>query len=279
MPDPMSTRKVCAATVLGGPTTLIDVGGLRILADPTFDDAGPHGYLIKTKGPAASEAEIGDVDVVLVSHDGHPDNLDIRGRAFAMTAPLILSGPISAGRLGSPALGLSPWSSHAVARGDGLGELTITAVPAVHGPQDGERDGDGNINCEVTGFVLSGEGLPTIYVSGDNASLDTVAQISRKIDGIDVAVLFAGAARVSTKFNGRPLSLDSRGAAAAAAILGARIVVPAHYDGWAHFSEGRAEIEHAFFESGLSQRLHTAEHGNWIPLTACLTERSPGDES
>lgn len=208
------------------------------------------------------------MDVVLVSHDGHPDNFDNRGRAFAMTAPLILSGPLSADRLGSPAVGLGPWSSHTVARGDGLGELTITAVPAVHGPQDGERDGDGNINCEVTGFVLSGKGLPTIYLSGDNASLKTVAKISRKFDDIEVAVIFAGAARVPTKFSGRPLSLDSRGAAAAATILGARTVVPAHYDGWAHFSEGRAEMEQAFFEAGLSQRLHIAEHGNWAQLTA-----------
>jgi hypothetical protein len=34
-------RQDCAATVLGGPTTVIDLGGLRIVSDPTFDDAGP----------------------------------------------------------------------------------------------------------------------------------------------------------------------------------------------------------------------------------------------
>lgn len=120
----------------------------------------------------------------------------------------------------------------------------------------------------MTGFVLSGKGLPTIYVSGDNASLETVAKISRKFDDIEVAVIFAGAARVPTKFSGRPLSLDSRGAAAAATILGARTVVPAHYDGSAHFSEGRAEMGQAFFEAGTSQRLHVAEYGNWVQLTA-----------
>ncbi len=36
--------------VLGGPTTILDVGGLRIVSDPTFDDPGPHGYL--TRPPA-----------------------------------------------------------------------------------------------------------------------------------------------------------------------------------------------------------------------------------
>ena len=37
--------------VLGGPTVVLDVGGLRIVSDPTFDDPGPHGYLTKTAGP------------------------------------------------------------------------------------------------------------------------------------------------------------------------------------------------------------------------------------
>ncbi|MEU1513858.1 MBL fold metallo-hydrolase [Streptomyces sp. NPDC005811] len=259
-------RQECAVTVLGGPTAVIDLGGLRIVSDPTFDEAGPHGYLTKTAGPAVDEAGVGEVDLVLVSHDAHPDNLDERGRAFAKRAPLILTGPSAARRLGSPAVGLPPWATRSVPRGDGGGELTVRAVPAVHGPEDGERDADGNVNCEVTGFVLSGQGLPTVYLSGDNASIRAVAEISRRVSGIDVAVLHAGAARVPAKFDGRPLSLDGRGTAAATAVLGAGTVVPAHYDGWAHFSEGLPEIELAFHEAGLSSLLRAAPHGTWVPL-------------
>ncbi|MFD5387984.1 MBL fold metallo-hydrolase [Streptomyces sp. NPDC127074] len=260
-------RQECAITVLGGPTVVIDLGGLRIVSDPTFDEAGPHGYLTKTAGPAVDEDGVGPVDLVLVSHEAHPDNLDERGRAFAKAAPLVLTGPVAAGRLGSPAVGLSPWASRSLPRADGGGDLTVMAVPAVHGPEDGERDTDGNVNCEVTGFVLSGQGLPTVYVSGDNASVRTVADISRRVPDIDAAVLHAGAARVPAKFGGRPLSLDSRGAAAAAAVLGADTVVPAHYDGWAHFSEGLPEIELAFHEAGLSALVRVAAHGTWVQLT------------
>ncbi|MFG2356491.1 MBL fold metallo-hydrolase [Streptomyces sp. NPDC048521] len=259
-------RQECAVTVLGGPTAVIDMGGLRIVSDPTFDEAGPHGYLIKTTGPARTEAAVGPVDLVLVSHDVHPDNLDERGRAFAKAAPLVLTGPLAAARLGSPAVGLAPWTSHSVARGDGGGDLTVLAVPAVHGPEDGDRDADGHVNCEVTGFVLSGRGLPTVYISGDNASLRVVAEISRRVPDITAALLHAGAARVPAKFDGRPLSLDSRRAAAAAAVLGADLVVPAHYDGWAHFSEGGADLELAFHEAGLSSLLRTAGHGSWVDL-------------
>ena len=259
-------RRDCAATVLGGPTVIIDIGGLRLAVDPTFDAPGPHGYLTKVAGPAAVEADLGPVDVVLVSHDDHPDNLDDRGRAFALAAPLVLTGPAAARRLGPRAVGLPAWAAHSLPRADGGGDLTVLAVPAVHGPEDGERDSGGNVNCEVTGFVLSGSGLPVIYVSGDNASLRAVAGISRRVPDIDVAVLFAGAARVPAKFRGRPLTLDSRRAAAAAAVLGAGIVIPAHYDGWSHFSETASDLVTAFDEAGLASLLQLRDHGTWVAL-------------
>ena len=259
------SRPECAAMVAGGPTAVLDLGGLRIVSDPTFDPPGPHGYLTKTAGPAVSEGELGAVDLVLVSHDNHADNLDDRGRLFALAAPLVLTTRSRAGRLGPPAVGLAPWTSHAVDRPDG-GSLTVTAVPAVHGPEDGERDADGFVNCEVIGFVLSGPDLPAVYVSGDNASVGTVAQIARRTPAIDAVVLHAGAARVPGKFRDRPLTLDSARAAAAAAVLGAAVVIPAHYDGWAHFSQGRDDLVRAFDDAGLTGPLRLGDHGSWIPL-------------
>ncbi|MFE7707623.1 MBL fold metallo-hydrolase [Streptomyces sp. NPDC057486] len=261
------SRQECAITILGGPTAVIDLGGLRIVSDPTFDGPGPHGYLTKTEGPAVTDDQLADVDLVLVSHDNHADNFDGRGRAFALAAPLLLTTTGGAERLGSPAIGLAAWQAHTVQRPDG-GELTVTAVPAVHGPEDGEWDLDGNINCQVVGFVLSGGGLPTVYLSGDNASIRTVTEIAGRIPGIDAAVLHAGAARIPGKFRERAVSLDSIRAAAAAAILGAPVTIPAHYDGWAHFTEGRDAIERAFDDAGLTAVLRVADHGTWLPLVS-----------
>ncbi|MEU9454493.1 MBL fold metallo-hydrolase [Streptomyces sp. NPDC048277] len=265
-PSPLLPRHAGSAMVVGGPTTVLDLGGLRIVSDPTFDAPGPHGYLTKTEGPAVTEDRLGDVDVVLVSHDNHADNFDDRGRAFALAAPLLLTTTSGAARLGSPAKGLAAWDTHSLRRPDG-GELTVTAVPAVHGPEDGERDPDGDVNCQVIGFVLAGDGLPTVYISGDNASIRTVTEIARRIPGIAAAVLHAGAARVPGKFRERPVSLDSVRAAAAAAVLGAPVNIPAHYTGWAHFTEGREAIEHAFDDAGLTPVLAIADHGTWLPLT------------
>ena len=56
-------------------------------------------------------------------------------------------------------------------------------------------------------------------------------------------------------FDGEPVVLDSAQAAEAARILGARRVVPAHHDSWAHFTEGREDLEAAFAAAGLADRL------------------------
>ena len=36
----MLERQECAVMVTGGPDTVLDLGGVRIVSDPTFDDAG-----------------------------------------------------------------------------------------------------------------------------------------------------------------------------------------------------------------------------------------------
>ncbi|MDT5337187.1 MAG: hypothetical protein QOD90_2692 [Mycobacterium sp.] len=253
-------RRRCAVSVLGGPTVVVDVAGLRIVMDPTFDPPGPHAYLTKTAGPTVAAATLGVVDVVLVSHDDHPDNLDDAGRALALSVPRVITNPGAAQRLGPHARGLAPWQTIEI------GGLRVQTVPAVHGPADGARNEDGHVNCEVTGFVLAGEALPTIYLSGDNASLAAVKSVADRVGAIDVAVLFVGAARVPSKERGRPLTLTSARAAAAAEVLGARVVVAAHLDSWAHFSEGMDDVVAAFDEAGISGLLDKTPRGHWTDL-------------
>src|ERR1700692_2494559 len=123
-------RRDVAFSVLGGPTTVVDFGGLRILMDPTFEEAGKHDYLTKTVGPAVPAAALGSIDVVLVSHDQHPDNFDDEGRRVALAAPLGLTHPGRADRLAPPAVGLKPFESFEIPAADGTKEVTVQAVPA-----------------------------------------------------------------------------------------------------------------------------------------------------
>ncbi|MFI1075026.1 MBL fold metallo-hydrolase [Streptomyces puniciscabiei] len=243
--------------VLGGPTVLIEYGGLRLLTDPTFDTPGdyPRGggrFLTKTAPPRLPRADLGPIDVVLLSHDEHPDNLDHSGRALLADVPRTLTTGGGATRLGGTAQGLAPWQSVELARPDG-GTLTVTAAPALHGP-----DGADAVIGEVIGFVLTSADLPTVYVSGDNASLELVKEVADRFGPVDTAVLFAGAPRIPGILDGALLVLDGEGTAAAARLLAARRVVPAHCDSWAHFTEGREDVLKAFEAAGLADRLQPA---------------------
>ncbi|MEW2618837.1 MBL fold metallo-hydrolase [Streptomyces sp. NPDC048106] len=244
---------------LGGPTALIEFGVTRLLTDPTFDAPGDYPIgtrtLVKTAGPSLAAAEVGAVDAVLLSHDQHPDNLDAAGRAYALGAPLVLSTASARERLGDPVRTLANWDSY-----DLEGGVRITGVPAQHGP-----DGSEHLVGEVTGFVIEGEGRPTVYVSGDNASLDVVRRVANHFGPVDIAVLFAGAARTPLVGDAY-LTLTSDGAAEAARILGARHVVPLHFEHWAHFTQGPDTLETAFARAGLTDRLHLLKPGERVEL-------------
>jgi L-ascorbate metabolism protein UlaG (beta-lactamase superfamily) len=205
--------------------------------------------LRKTAGSIAGPDDVGRIDAVLLSHDQHPDNLDRGGREFLSRVPVVLSTPAAQERVG--ARGLEPWESTALA------DVVVTAVPARHGPPGSEPH-----TGPVTGFVLAREGGPTVYVSGDNAALELVDDIATRFPGIDVAVLFAGAARTPL-MDGAALTLTSEWAAAAAVRLAAPHVVPVHFEDWAHFSEGRSTLVPAFTAAGVADRLHLLERGQW----------------
>ena len=259
-----AARHAFAVGVVGGPTVVIDYAGTRFVTDPTFDDPRDYGTMAKLTPPAVTAANLGDVDAVLLSHDDHNDNLDIAGRHWATTAvPVIVTGPGAAERLGATAIGLSTWDSTEFARADGAGAITVTAVPAVHGPLDGTRDASGHVNAEVTGFVLQSAGLPTVYISGDNASMVPISLIANRFPVIDVAVLFAGASRLPTKNQGRPLTLTGPRAADVSAVLGVPQVVIAHIAGWSIYSESIDDVRTAFDEAGIADRLATADAGSW----------------
>jgi L-ascorbate metabolism protein UlaG (beta-lactamase superfamily) len=237
--------------LIGGPTALIEIGGLRLLTDPTFDPPGDHPVgsrtLVKTRGPVVPLDEIGPIDAVLLSHDQHPDNLDDGGRTLLGRVPLVLSTTDAERRLGGRTTALPAWQDFSLARPGGR-MLWVTGVPAQHGP-----DGTTDVTGEVTGFVLRADDLPTVYVSGDNASLDLVGTIADRVGTIDVALLFAGAAR--SPLLDANLTLDSDQAARAAQRLDAGVVIPVHTEGWQHFTQGPDTIADAFARRGEQERL------------------------
>jgi L-ascorbate metabolism protein UlaG (beta-lactamase superfamily) len=157
-----STTRRVATTVrlIGGPTLVIGVGGLRLLTDPAAGRPGP--------------IDGGPIDVVLLSREVRD------GHELLAQVPLVLTTSGCTERLGRSARALPPWYHLSLPRPDG-GELRITGVPAR--PEPGE----------VTGFVLSGVDTPTIYLSGGNVSVDVAEEVARRCAPIDIALLSAGA--------------------------------------------------------------------------------------
>lgn len=240
MPEPAASAaggSATAITYVGGPTALLEWAGLRILTDPTLDP--PQTYsapgtttLVKTAGPGLGRDELGAIDLVLLSHHGHKDNLDFSGIELIADGVTTVSTPEAAAELaGGPVRGYTDWQEHHE------GHVTVTVVPAVHRPPTFGT-------TPVCGFVLEAPGEPSVYVSGDNRSLDVVTEIATRFPAIEIAILHAGAATVPS-IDG-PLTLGSAEAAEAARILGARTVVGVHTEDWEHFTQTRADLEAAF---------------------------------
>ena len=82
---------------------------------------------------------------------------------------------------------------------------------------------------------------------------------------LQVAILNLGAARVP-EVGPFHLTMTASEAIEAARAFTSAAIVPLHFEGWAHFSEGRREIEGAFAAADLSRRLRWPELGRAIQI-------------
>jgi L-ascorbate metabolism protein UlaG (beta-lactamase superfamily) len=246
-------------TYVGGPTALLEVAGLRLLTDPTFDEAGRKynfGWGTssrKLQGPALSPAELAPVDAVLLSHDHHDDNLDDAGRAMLPSAGQVITTPSGERRLGGNALALAPWSSTTLSGPDGTA-VRITATPCRHGPPLSRP-----LVGEVVGFVLEweGQGNGALWITGDTVWFGGIPQVAERFD-VGTAIVNLGGARFPATGPAR-YTMNAAEAIRVAEQFGLKTLVPLHYEGWKHFRQGRAEVEGAFREAGIEDRVRWPE--------------------
>ncbi len=234
-------------THVGGPTVLIELGGWRLLTDPTFDPAGGK-YRFgwgtgseKTSGPALAPDELGSLDAILVSHDHHEDNLDAAGRELLPSAGSVVTTAPGAERLrdqlGDAVQGLAPWQTTTL-EAPGKEALEVTATPCRHGPPLSHP-----IVGDVVGFALrlAGEERQAVWISGDTVLYDDLREAARRLD-VGVALLHLGGVRFPIS---GPLRYTMNGAEAIelTGLLEPAVAVPIHYEGWKHFRQGRDEVE------------------------------------
>ncbi|MDP4265177.1 MAG: MBL fold metallo-hydrolase [Bacteroidota bacterium] len=240
---------------IGGATALLEAGGLRLLTDPTFDpkdskyDTGLY-VLHKMTNPSVEVNTIGKIDIVLLSHDHHFDNLDNSGRQLLSSVDKILTTPVGAERLGSKATGLKNWETVEIPAKDGR-ILEITGTPCRHGPIDGDRG-------PVTGFVLNfkGETKGAVYITGDTVWYPGVEEVAKRFD-IKRVICFMGAAVVKN-VGAAHLTMTVEESIRLAKVFDKATIIPLHFEGWEHFTEGYEEIVKKYEEAGLMDRLQWA---------------------
>lgn len=255
-------------TYIGGPTALLEVGGVRLLTDPTFDAPG-RDYRFgwgtgsrKVMAPAIPAADLGQLDAILISHDQHADNLDAAGRELLPSADSVITTPSAAKRLGDGAIGLAPWTSTTIGGKDGV-EVRITATPARHGPPLSRP-----IVGEVIGFLLEWEGQKhgPVWISGDTVSFAGLDEIGRRFD-IGTAVMHLGGVRFPISGPIR-YTMTAAEAARIAREFGVRTLIPLHYEGWTHFRQGRGPAETTFAAEGMAEQVLWLEAGRATAIDA-----------
>lgn len=266
------------ATFIGTATVLFEFRRanqvLRLLTDPVFDGPGASyrvggvGALRYTSlgAPALRPEELPPIDAVLLSHDHHGDNLDSAGRRVAASAKQVLTTRAGATRLGRAGLqhvrGLDPWSTTEV-RSEGAEPFVVrvTATPARHGPP---------LSLPLVGHVIgflvewANQERGPLWISGDTVWHRALEPIAAH--NIDIAFLHVGAAAFGLA-PGLRYTMNAADAVGAAKHLGARTICPIHFEGWSHFSEGRAQIATAFEVAGLGDRCVWLPPGSAFELT------------
>jgi L-ascorbate metabolism protein UlaG (beta-lactamase superfamily) len=116
----------------------------------------------------------------------------------------------------------------------------------------------------VIGFVFWRTDAPdrAVYFAGDTVWYEGVAEVARRYP-IKTAIFNLGAARVP-EVGPFHLTMTAAEAVEASRAFEHAAIVPLHFEGWAHFSEGRDAIARAFEEAGLSDRLVWPEPGRPI---------------
>jgi L-ascorbate metabolism protein UlaG (beta-lactamase superfamily) len=249
-------------THVGGPTVLIEVGGWRLLTDPTFDPPGQRyafgwgTWSRKLDGPAIAAADLLPLDAVLLTHDHHDDNLDAAGRALLPSVPVIVTTEPGARRLGATARGLRAWATTRL-EAPGKPALEITATPCRHGPPLSHP-----IVGDVVGFGLRWEGQEhgELWISGDTVLYDGVREVARRLS-VDTALLHLGGVQFGVT---GPLRYTMTGhdAVELIGLVRPRIAIPIHYEGWLHFRDGREGIERALATAPADVRARV----RWLPI-------------
>lgn len=255
-------RRPDGVVVVGNATTLLHVGGLTVLTDPTFvhrHDSVDLGHGLSTRrllDPAMDIDELPPIDLVLLSHL-HGDHFDQVAQARLDHDLPVVTTPESASALHElgfhAALGLDTWDAVVVTRGDS--RVRITSTPGRHGPP-----GAGLVLPDVMGSVLewrTAQQQRRLYVTGDTLAIDDLREVPLRHPDIDVALFHLGGTRVL----GVLVTMDADQGVEAMRMVDPRQVVPVHHEDYDVFTSSLDDFLEAATAAGLRDRVVVVDRG------------------
>jgi L-ascorbate metabolism protein UlaG (beta-lactamase superfamily) len=249
---------------IGNATMLLRYGGFTILTDPTFvhrHEEVSIGYGMTAKrltDPALDIADLPPLDFVLLSHF-HGDHFDQVAERDLDRGLQVVTTPQACGDLADRGFhntsGIDTWDTVTLTKGDRT--LRVTACPGRHGP--GVTD---LALPDVMGSVLTADGSPSVYISGDTVFYDGLEEIPRRHPDLDVGVFHLG----GTKVLGVTVTMDAKQGIEAVRLIDPATVVPIHYDDYDVFTSPLEDFIDAAALAGLTSRVRTVARGDRIAL-------------
>ena len=263
-PRAEESRSQDSVQFVGTGTVIVRHAGITILTDPNFLHAGDHvqlGYGLASQrltNPAVEFDALPPIDLVLLSHF-HEDHFDREVEARLDKDMPIVTTPQAATALAERGFRavqpLKQWQSLRVTKGDGL--LSITAMPARHGPPVLAR-----VMPETMGSLLElarGGGTPPfrLYVSGDTLLYGDIKEIAARYPHLDLALLHLG----GTRLLGILVTMDGRQGVEMIRLLHPDLAIPIHYDDYDVFGSPLSEFQSAVRDAGLDDKVRYLERG------------------
>jgi L-ascorbate 6-phosphate lactonase len=245
-------------TWLGQAGFRFEAAGRRILVDPFFSD-----HEDRTYPPLAVDEFGAGVDWLLVTHE-HLDHLDpaslrevaARSERLRIVVPAPLEAMAREAADGAEVI--------AVERGRRLeldGAASVTVVPAVHAvhPREGYVD-----DPRFAGYVLELEGV-RFYHAGDTLAAGALLEALLPLR-VDVALLPVNGRTFFRERADLAGNLDPRDAVALATEIGARMLVPIHWDLFEGNTEWPGRVVDEAVQAGAPLHVLTLRRG--VPWAA-----------